>query len=97
MEKMLRKWLIIAIGFGAMSCSGGVPDLPDLSDIPGASKVAFETCDTPQAVRCEGNEAQRCEGGHWYPDMNCSEVGQRCRVKKDGGNEVVRCEEMSDE
>ena len=97
MGTILVKWLIIATVFGAASCSGGVPDLPNLSDIPGASKVAFEACDTPQAVRCEGDEAQRCEGGHWYPDMDCSDVGLQCRVKEDGGKDVVRCEEKSDE
>ena len=77
--------LILALGFTTLFfivCSW----------LTGCAKIPFQKCTTPQAVRCDGEIAQRCEGGYWYPDMDCSEVGQKCIIRGEGNGEVVRCE-----
>lgn len=56
--------------------------------VAGCAAIPFPVCNTPEAVRCDGTVAQRCEGGHWYTDLDCASVNQRCVVSEG----VVRCE-----
>lgn len=45
--------------------------------------LPFDPCSQPAEVRCDGDEIQHCEGGHWYPAMDCTTIGQTC-VTLDG-------------
>lgn len=61
-------------------------------NIAGCANIPLTPCHVPASVRCDGTTAQRCEGGHWYPDMDCSETGQECKITEEGESEVVRCQ-----
>lgn len=60
--------------------------------LAGCANIPLQTCNIPEAVRCDGSVAERCEGGHWYPDMDCSVTSQQCIISGEGNREVVRCE-----